>query len=1052
MQTVNIDIGFDNVEQILHIADIHIRNYKRHKEYRSVFSQLYKKVKALPKNSIVYIGGDIVHNKIDMSPELIHLTREFLVSLADIRPTIFIRGNHDMNLNNKSRMDALKPIYDSLEHPNLYYLDQTMVYNIADVQFSVFDIADDYDNYIMASELPDDKLKIALFHGAVDSSMTDAGFKVRNDHYSIKMFSGYDLVLLGDIHKKQYLDINKTVHYPGSLVQQNFGESYENHGYTIWNLRDLSSSFTHIDNDYGFYTIDIVDGVLPNITNIPRFPRLRIRTTNTTEAELKTLMLEIRERSTFSDVIFIKTDRVKGSSENKVAKALLKDVRDIEYQNDLLEDYIGRNYPIDPAMLSRIKTLNRSLNANLSPVEISRNISWKPKKFEFENMFSYGEDNVIEFKNAKGLMGLFASNHSGKSAILDAISFCLFDKCSRTKKAEDIMNDKCLSFKCRLTFEVDGVDYFIERKAKRVKTGKSNVRVDVDFSMVGEDNSILSLNGEQRRDTNKNIRGYVGTYEDFELTSLSVQNNGIGFINKSQTERKDLLAQFMDITVFEELYQIANEEIRDVQVLLKDFKKIDYDVQLIDVNHSLQEYNIEDTELRNKKIKLKTSVKNTDDGILRLTKSLKTNTEDWDIELLQETKRKLLETISTGQQNLSSSQLLSVSNRSLYLDLERQLAAIDSELIDMNVIEYYSCLDQKALLEINLDKLKAVVKQKLKYVAELESHSYNPDCSHCVDNAFVKQAEKAKLELPDDRSQADSYIANIDISGQKAIALKPFIDQKDHLDKLKLSSTQVLSDQKNLKLKIQYIESGSEINVERLSAIESNIESYHKNKEIISFNRETQEKIAILNDEKSDLIIKLDQIEIKVIESHTNIRLAKSKISAINDSIEKADDLESRLKAYEYYLESIRRDGIPYELIADALPYIEEAVNEILSQIVEFTIKFETDGKNILTFIKYEKSSWPLEMSSGMEKFISSLAIRVALINVSNLPRPNFLAIDEGFGNLDSDNLNSMFMLFEYLKTEFDFILVISHLDALKDAADGLFEINISNGFSKIKF
>jgi DNA repair exonuclease SbcCD ATPase subunit len=162
--------------------------------------------------------------------------------------------------------------------------------------------------------------------------------------------------------------------------------------------------------------------------------------------------------------------------------------------------------------------------------------------------------------------------------------------------------------------------------------------------------------------------------------------------------------------------------------------------------------------------------------------------------------------------------------------------------------------------------------------------------------------------------------------------------------------------------------------------------------------------------------------------------------------------LENRLKAYEYYLESIKRDGIPYELISDALPYIEEAVNETLSQIVEFTISFETDGKNILTYIKYDKSLWPLEMTSGMEKFISSLAIRVALINVSNLPRPNFLAIDEGFGNLDSDNLNSMFMLFEYLKSEFEFILVISHLDALKDAADGLFEINTHKDFSKITF
>ena len=108
--------------------------------------------------------------------------------------------------------------------------------------------------------------------------------------------------------------------------------------------------------------------------------------------------------------------------------------------------------------------------------------------------------------------------------------------------------------------------------------------------------------------------------------------------------------------------------------------------------------------------------------------------------------------------------------------------------------------------------------------------------------------------------------------------------------------------------------------------------------------------------------------------------------------------------------------------------------------------------KFFLTYIQYDKSSWPLEMTSGMEKFISSLAIRVALINVSNLPRPNFLAIDEGFGNLDSDNLNSMFMLFDYLKTEFNFIMVISHLDALKDASDGLFEINVDKGFSKIVF
>ena len=87
-----------------------------------------------------------------------------------------------------------------------------------------------------------------------------------------------------------------------------------------------------------------------------------------------------------------------------------------------------------------------------------------------------------------------------------------------------------------------------------------------------------------------------------------------------------------------------------------------------------------------------------------------------------------------------------------------------------------------------------------------------------------------------------------------------------------------------------------------------------------------------------------------------------------------------------------------------------------------------------------------------MEKFISGLAIRVALINVCNLPRPNFLVVDEGFGTLDSDNLQSIFMMFDYLKTQFDFINIISHLDAMRDIVDTLVEIKKVDGFSQIHY
>ena len=104
---MKIDIGFENISHIAHIADVHIRNLKRHGEYRDVFKKLYKDLKeTLPKNSIIYLAGDIVHAKTEMSPELIRMVSGLFTNLSKIRPTILIAGNHDCNLNNANRLDA----------------------------------------------------------------------------------------------------------------------------------------------------------------------------------------------------------------------------------------------------------------------------------------------------------------------------------------------------------------------------------------------------------------------------------------------------------------------------------------------------------------------------------------------------------------------------------------------------------------------------------------------------------------------------------------------------------------------------------------------------------------------------------------------------------------------------------------------------------------------------------------------------------------------------------------------------------------------------------
>ena len=117
-----IDVGFEKIECIAHIADVHIRNLRRHKEYKQVFRKLYKDLKDnLPENSLIYLAGDIAHAKTEMSPELIEMTCTLFTKLSKLRPTILIAGNHDCNLNNRSRLDVLTPIVENLNHPRLFY-------------------------------------------------------------------------------------------------------------------------------------------------------------------------------------------------------------------------------------------------------------------------------------------------------------------------------------------------------------------------------------------------------------------------------------------------------------------------------------------------------------------------------------------------------------------------------------------------------------------------------------------------------------------------------------------------------------------------------------------------------------------------------------------------------------------------------------------------------------------------------------------------------------------------------------------------------------------
>jgi DNA repair exonuclease SbcCD ATPase subunit len=1047
----------NRLKTIYHIADVHIRNVQRHKEYRQVFEKMFEEIrKRGTEDSMIYLAGDIAHAKLELSPELVREISWLFTECSKHCETILITGNHDCNMNNSDRLDVLTPIVDALNLPNFTYLRDTQVHSIGGVDFGVFSIFDTKENWPKADTMFGNK-KIALFHGPVDNSMTDIGYVVSSRHFTTDMFDGYDLALLGDIHKRQTMisPSGCKVVYAGSLVQQNFGESLNGHGFLVWDLDSMKYEAIDIPNEYGYYTLDVDNGVVPIVTDMPKKPRLRVRLSNTDTSDTKKVITEIKMRYGVEDFTIIRTDSFnKQKTGNRLSKLDFEDVADVNYQNTLIRDYVQRMMPFTTTSdLDGLDIINRDINSRIVQEEIHRNIHWKPIKFTFSNMFSYGEANKIDFSKVGGLMGLFAPNAAGKSSLFDAISFCLFDKCSRAFKAQNILNNRKSDFECQLHFQVDGIDFHIKRTARTINKGK-NVKVDVQF-WKEVDGVTTSLNGTERRDTNVIIEQYVGKYEDFVLTALSLQGNNSIFIDKSQSERKDLLAQFMGLNIFDKLYETAIEDNKEVSVLIKNFKKTDFTSELAEKGLEKQ---TKKSELRGLEKTLESrsiDANDLSDRILGLTKELVPVDGNLDLEKLEKKKndigRDILhvlseEKIKKGKLDEYTESIFEISKsieEKKYINeqpIEEAKKEWDVLKGEINNTERYIALVEQSL-ESNREKL-----------THLAEHEYDPNCNFCMNNVFVKDAKETEKRVEEQVADLEEMNSKLNSLINQASRLADVDDQWDDLVELKSKYQKAIVIKEKTIAELNGFTTQQQLYDNQLEQVNTDIQKYHENEDTIKRNKQIESVINGLTQTKGEIETEIKSINKDIATLNGSISSLETFIERVKLQMDEVKDLEEKNRLYTYYLDAVKRDGVPYELISKAMPVIENEINNILGQVVDFNIVMDIDGKSINAKIVYEDQEWPLEMCSGMEKFVSGLAIRVALINICNLPRPNFLVIDEGFGTLDANNLSSLFMMMQYLKTQFDFIWMISHLEQMRDIVDGLIEIKKVDGFSKIDF
>ena len=1033
--------------KIAHVSDIHIRKLRYHKEYKVVFQELYEKLKE-EKPDIIINTGDTFHTKLDMSPEAIKMMSELFVGLADIAPYHMILGNHDMNLKNSGRLDAISPIVDYLDHPNIHFHKYSSVVEVADgIDLHVLSIVDP-ENW--QTTLPKERVNIALYHGSVVGSVTDTGWMMTHGDIDLDEIEKYDYALLGDIHKtNQKVDGVGRARYPGSLIQQNHGETNDK-GYLIWEIENKdtwSTRHVKLTNPKPFITIELTrKGRMPRNITIPSGARLRLVSNNNLPLDTMKRAVDIaKHRFRPETISFLNRASGERGSVDAITDGLrTENLRDIDVQEELIDEYLV-GYEVENKTLEKVYELNRHYNKLIEDNEdVSRNINWRLIGFEFDNLFNYGESNSVNFEELGGIVGIFGKNYSGKSSILDGILWTIFNSTSKNERKNlNVINQNKESCRGKVSIQIGDKTYTIERSAKKYTKrlkgeetleAKTELNFEVYDPVMG---TVESLNGLTRTHTDANIRRKLGTLEDFSVSSLSSQHGALAFIDEGSTRRKEIIAKFLDLEQFERKFKLAKEDSVNLKGAIKRLEDRSFDEEIEEALVGLSDYRVQ---VEQNKAAC-TLLKNDMVGLVEKQHNIKTQIDNIPNELIDI--HKLLD----DQQN-KAQQVVELAGK-----IKNQTNNITNKSDAVKELkEALLLIDHKQLLEdqSEIDKLNSNISEiqqrlinigkKQKLLDGIPCGDQFPRCKFISDaNIAAATKEQSQNEL----SQATLSLAALsadDVTQQiehYQIMKDSIQTHEKNIASLKLSRER----NKTLKAKTQYA----------LKTVTEKINEYEDNKEAI----ENLEKL-IAEQKSINKNIKTKETQINVCEETVleSIKLVgtyEQKVESLREQKQEYQDLQREFAAYDLYMQCTHSNGIAYDIIKKKIPVINSEIAKVLANIVDFEVFFEATGNKFDIFIKHPKyEERPIEMASGAEKSLSAMAIRLALLGVSSLPTSDIFILDEPGTALDEDNMSGFIRILELIKVYFKNVLLISHLDSLKDCVDMQIVIDKKAGYARV--
>jgi exonuclease SbcC len=394
---------------------------------------------------------------------------------------------------------------------------------------------------------------------------------------------------------------------------------------------------------------------------------------------------------------------------------------------------------------------------------------------------------------------------------------------------------------------------------------------------------------------------------------------------------------------------------------------------------------------------------------------------------------KLIETKYTSQRQVKLESLK--SNQAELTEKKTELAQQESEIVRLEgkLNQDKTSLQTKAsVLSQEITKAEETtdrLNEASKNLAEIEERLAKRDFAP-AEQATLKELESELTKLSYDSERHDE-VRKLLTSLEQYEGLKRKLEDAERLvSEEKASAVRAEEAAQELRLSLESEEQKSRSLEEELSRLPQVLNDYTQaeNEYQIHQSRQKQEQEALWS--------------------------LKAKLERLKELGEKGRGKEKQLsqaakeeKIYRDLAQAFGKRGIQALLIESALPEIEAEANELLARMTDnrMHIKIETQretkaGNVVETLdikISDELGTRNYEMFSGGEAFRINFAIRIALSKLlarrAGAPLPT-LVIDEGFGTQDSIGIEKLKEAINSIQDDFDKILVITHIEELRDA------------------